>query len=959
MPKSFQQLNLEEFIELLEKFPFTRRIESVHMHHTWRPNHAQYKGHDSIVAMWEFHTQTQGWSDIAQHISIAPDGKIWMGRNWNQPPASAKGFNGNSSAGPFMFEMIGDFDQGKDPFQGAQKETVLRVIAHVQKRFDLEPETLRFHKMMSKKSCPGSALDHATVLREVAEVRKQIDSRPAATREAKPPPFEDHLRPVGRILNELRNAVPSTRSGDEGEGCDDLPKQEAEFDRTTAAPPEASRAARGEKLPPEMLRRLRPHVINLNLGRLSSTGEFQTSEADVDAIFEEHLQKWAEARPGQKLPIVFYAHGGLTSEQSGLLNADRQVEWWLENGAYPIHFVWETGLWETLGQILNPNRQRAIDWLAPVDGALERLAHAIGGVKIWSGMKVSAERAADKDGGARYAGRKLKEFCERPEFKDRVELHAVGHSAGSIFHAYFIPAALEEKAPAFRTLHFLAPAIRVDTFERQLLGKIGEGKGIGHLSMFTMARDFEMDDNCASVYHKSLLYLIYYALEPDRKTPILGLEESIRANPRLKRLFDLDRQGGGAGEVIWSVTRTGVLPPNASTSRRHGDFNEDAPTMESVGQRILGRVVTPFVASQQRGLGVVESLQAQEPSLRGLFQPGNISSALPPAPVAGPAASGRSSGAASGRGRKLALCVGIDNYPTAPLGGCANDAQEWRRTFQSLGFEEPHLLLNEEATRSEILGQLSGLLGSSRAGDVVAFQFSGHGTQLPDLDGDEAGGDTPDKDEALCPVDFADGRFVIDDDLAAVFDTIPAGVSVTVFADCCHSGSNTRLAVGPPPVGGAGRNVKKRFLPATEAMKQAHAAFRSSLGGTRGAAPRGAYDKAREVLFAACRSREVALESDGHGHFTTNAMRILASGIEGLTNAEFQARVVQAFGANAGQNPELHCASELRSRLLLAPIDGVAAGRTETGPSSPASAEAEWRGELARALESAAQAIRR
>ena len=70
-----------------------------------------------------------------------------------------------------------------------------------------------------------------------------------------------------------------------------------------------------------------------------------------------------QGRDGQKLPIVFYAHGGLTSEQSGLLIADQQIKWWLENGAYPIHFVWETGLSETLAQMLNPNRQRAIDWL--------------------------------------------------------------------------------------------------------------------------------------------------------------------------------------------------------------------------------------------------------------------------------------------------------------------------------------------------------------------------------------------------------------------------------------------------------------------------------------------------------------------------------------------------------------------------------------------------------------------
>ena len=956
MPKSFHQLRVEQFVELLYTFPFERRIESVHMHHTWRPNHSQYKGLSTIIFMWEFHTQTQGWSDIAQHISIAPDGTIWTGRSWNQPPASAKGFNGNASAGPFMFETIGDFDRGKDLFEGAQKATVLGVIAHVQRRFGLKPETLRFHNMMSEKSCPGSALDYDTVLREVAEVRKRIGDRPAAKRTVNWP-FEDRLRPVGRIIDDLRNAAPASWGGDEGEGCDHKPGQEAEFDRTTAPPPETSRSARGDKLPPELLQRLRPHVINLNLGRLSSTGEFQSREADVDAIFEEHLHKWAQGRDGQKLPIVFYAHGGLTSEQSGLLTADQQVKWWLENGAYPIHFVWETGLWETLGQILNPNRQRAIDWLGPIDGALERLAHAIGGVKIWAGMKVSAERAADKEGGARYAGRKLKQFCERPEFKDRIELHAVGHSAGSIFHAHFIPAALEEKAPAFRTLHFLAPAIRVDTFENQLLGKIGQGKGVDHLSLFTMARDFELDDNCASVYHKSLLYLIYYALEPDRKTPILGLEESIRDNPRLKRLFNLDNQGGGAGEVIWSVTRQGVTPPNASTSRRHGDFNDDPPTMESVGQRILHGKVTPFVPGQQRGLGVVESLQAKEPSLRSLFQTGYISSAPSQAP--GPASSGRSRVPASGGGRRLALCVGIDRYPISPLGGCANDAQEWRRTFQSLGFEDPKLLLDDEATRSAILGQLSELLRSSRAGDVVAFQFAGHGTQLPDLDGDEAGGDTPDTDEAMCPVDFDKGHFVLDDDLAAVFDTIPAGVSVTVFADCCHSGSNTRLAVGPPPVRGAGRDVRRRFVVATDAMKQAHAAFRASLGGARAATRRGGYDEAPEVLFAACRSREVALESDGHGQFTTNAMQILASGIEGVTNAEFQARVVKAFGENSGQNPELHCASLLQSRFLLAPIEAVAAGRTETQSPSSGAAAQEWRGEVARVLESVAQTIRR
>ena len=54
-------------------------------------------------------------------------------------------------------------------------------------------------------------------------------------------------------------------------------------------------------------------------------------------------------------------------------------------------------------------------------------------------------------------------------------------------------------------------------------------------------------------------------------------------------------------------------------------------------------------------------------------------------------------------------------------------------------------------------------------------------------------------------------------------------------------------------------------------------------------------------LFCACRSREVALESAGHGHFTTRATAILNQGIAGLTNGEFQRRVITAFGANSGR----------------------------------------------------------
>src|SRR5689334_13013265 len=122
MPKPFVPLSLDQFRELLKNFPFTRKVNAVHMHHTWRPNRAQYKGLASIDAMYRVHTQERKFSDIAQHITIAPDGTIWTGRNWNNPPASAVGHNGNAEFGPFMFEMIGDFDAGKDEFEDPQRQ---------------------------------------------------------------------------------------------------------------------------------------------------------------------------------------------------------------------------------------------------------------------------------------------------------------------------------------------------------------------------------------------------------------------------------------------------------------------------------------------------------------------------------------------------------------------------------------------------------------------------------------------------------------------------------------------------------------------------------------------------------------------------------------------------------------------------------------------------------------------
>jgi hypothetical protein len=258
--------------------------------------------------------------------------------------------------------------------------------------------------------------------------------------------------------------------------------------------------------------------------------------------------------------------------------------------------------------------------------------------------------------------------------------------------------------------------------------------------------------------------------------------------------------------------------------------------------------------------------------------------------------------------------VGIDDYPDAPLAGCVADATLWARTLRARGFDEVTELHNGKATRDGLLTALRTLIRARRPGDVVVFQFAGHGTQLPDTDGDER------LDEALCAIDYGDGGFVVDDDVRRVFAEIPAGVNLTCFIDCCHSATVTRMA-GMPVHRPAGQDVRARYLPrrlVTREMVQRFEARRPAPADERGA--RGPASM-KEVTFSACRAEQVAYESDGQGDFTRHAVAVLGSADIGrLTNVNFLARVYRAFGADPRQEPTLDCAPTLRSWGLLHPL---------------------------------------
>jgi hypothetical protein len=101
-------------------------------------------------------------------------------------------------------------------------------------------------------------------------------------------------------------------------------------------------------------------VVDLNQGFFSDDGELTTTAGDVDQIFAGLLARARAAQTaGEKLTLLFYAHGGLVDEDPALRQALDQIDWWLANGVYPIFFVWETGFWNTVEHLLVGVQQRS------------------------------------------------------------------------------------------------------------------------------------------------------------------------------------------------------------------------------------------------------------------------------------------------------------------------------------------------------------------------------------------------------------------------------------------------------------------------------------------------------------------------------------------------------------------------------------------------------------------------
>jgi len=136
---------------------------------------------------------------------------------------------------------------------------------------------------------------------------------------------------------------------------------------------------------------------------------------------------------------------------------------------------------------------------------------------------------------------------------------------------------------------------------------------------------------------------------------------------------------------------------------------------------------------------------------------------------------------------KKALLIGI-NYINTPyeLSGCIDDTNRMKELLSSYGFNDFKILtdLTElKPTKSNILNELKKLIINAKAGDLLFFYYSGHGSYTYDRNGDETDG----KDEMLVSLDSLP---VLDDELKTILQThLSREITIIGMFDSCHSGT--------------------------------------------------------------------------------------------------------------------------------------------------------------------------
>jgi hypothetical protein len=242
--------------------------------------------------------------------------------------------------------------------------------------------------------------------------------------------------------------------------------------------------------------------------------------------------------------------------------------------------------------------------------------------------------------------------------------------------------------------------------------------------------------------------------------------------------------------------------------------------------------------------------------------------------------------------RGIGVAIGLNELDPAHYGGwsgrlrsCEADAAAITQLGASRGFEMT-TLLTQAATRAAVTSALDRGARELVAGDMFLLSYSGHGGQVPDLNGDE----DDYLDETWC---LHDGQ-VIDDELHLWLSKFAAGVRVLVLSDSCHSGTVTRKdhdGLAPAALPAPGTVV--RAMPGDVAIRT-YEQHRTQYGALQRIIPPDikAQIRATVRLLSGCLDHELALDGPAHGLFTGTLLDVWNDGRFTGTYDEFHRAIV-------------------------------------------------------------------
>jgi hypothetical protein len=282
-----------------------------------------------------------------------------------------------------------------------------------------------------------------------------------------------------------------------------------------------------------------------------------------------------------------------------------------ENGIYPLFVTWRTGFMDSVVGMLEDVVERFFTpqgvepswgWFADVkeqikearDRAIEVACEQLLVKAVWMQMKQNAEAAADRDAGLTLLTNHLSTLKDR---LPKLEIHLIGHSAGSILLGYLLDSFADKKLKV-STLTLYAPACTVG-FALRYYALAVQKKVLSNSDMyFDILSDEREQADSVGPYGKSLLYLVSRALEIAHKMPLLGLEGAWREEAETPDMWNRDTlidvtnwrkfAKSEVGLKVHTKGRTKVSDGQEFIPLAHGSFDNDVEVVTATLERIRG-----------------------------------------------------------------------------------------------------------------------------------------------------------------------------------------------------------------------------------------------------------------------------------------------------------------------------------------------------------------------------------